>query len=262
MRFLCLHGIGMNAQILEAQLQPMRALLPQHWEYEFFEGHIETSAAIEIRQVFPGPYLCYYDSVTPEAITSAIHRLELFIQDEGPFDGVIAFSQGSALAGTLIVELAKSKPFDQLFRMAVFISSSLPMDMEAEPVTLVYQGPAAVENTTVVAMPDDPRFAGYFLVHQKMVKGTEQEFCAKEEKVLPKCLHKTHGQLFHIPTVHVIGNRDDQAAEGHEFVSLCDIRRAKVVMHGGGHHIPKIPSEQSKMAGAIQWAVHRSMHMN
>jgi hypothetical protein len=45
MRFLCLHGHGTNSAILEAQLEPIRAHLPAHWEFEFLDGEMEVPPA-------------------------------------------------------------------------------------------------------------------------------------------------------------------------------------------------------------------------
>ena len=41
MRFLCLHGHGTNSQILEAQLDPLRAYLPGDWEFDFLDGEVK-----------------------------------------------------------------------------------------------------------------------------------------------------------------------------------------------------------------------------
>lgn len=46
MRILCLHGYATNGDILERQLEPLRALLPGDWEYEFVEAGMEPSTII------------------------------------------------------------------------------------------------------------------------------------------------------------------------------------------------------------------------
>ena len=49
----------------------------------------------------------------------AVEDLAKFVQLEGPFDGVIGFSGGSALAATLLVQERRNPPF----KVAVFFSA-------------------------------------------------------------------------------------------------------------------------------------------
>jgi len=55
MRFLCLHGLGTNADILESQFQPIRSMLPSSWEFEFLNGEEETKPFLGKQQPFPTP---------------------------------------------------------------------------------------------------------------------------------------------------------------------------------------------------------------
>ena len=61
MRFLCLHGHGTNSQILEAQLEPLRASLPSDWEFLFLDGEVETIPAPG--RLFPRSCLSTYDDI-------------------------------------------------------------------------------------------------------------------------------------------------------------------------------------------------------
>ena len=45
MRFLCLHGMGTNPQIMEAQIGPICARLPGLHEFTYLAGEIECDAA-------------------------------------------------------------------------------------------------------------------------------------------------------------------------------------------------------------------------
>lgn len=60
----------------------------------------------------------------------ALDQLSTYIEEEGPFDGVIAFSQGAALVSAYLIHVSrqnKSMPF----RCAIFLSGALPFDPEA-----------------------------------------------------------------------------------------------------------------------------------
>lgn len=45
MKFLCLHGMGTNAQIFEAQLAQIRNQLVGQHEFVFLQGEVETDPA-------------------------------------------------------------------------------------------------------------------------------------------------------------------------------------------------------------------------
>ncbi|KAL8942171.1 MAG: hypothetical protein Q9216_001818 [Gyalolechia sp. 2 TL-2023] len=133
MRFLCLHGMGTNPEILEAQIGPLRSRLSGSHEFVYLAGEVECDPA-------PGPYLCYYKIPTTAHVTAA-HDLVLdFIDDEGPFDGIIGFSQGAALASSLMLQRAKDPAAEPLFQLAIFLCASLPFDIDAPPV-LVRKAP-------------------------------------------------------------------------------------------------------------------------
>ena len=58
----------------------------------------------------------------------ALNDLEAFIAAEGPFDGVLAFSQGATLATTYIVRQARRDPATVPFKCAIFFSGGIPCD--------------------------------------------------------------------------------------------------------------------------------------
>lgn len=161
MRVLCLHGMGTNAGILEAQTgkpckrllhpddqsanQPtemFRSLLPKHFEYEFFDADNEYPAAEGCADIFPGPYYCFYPVPTTNNVELAHQYVQEIIEEEGPFDAVMGFSQvghvlltryfsnflqGAALAASILLRHQDEKPFEPApFRFAVFICGSLP----------------------------------------------------------------------------------------------------------------------------------------
>ena len=89
-----------------------------------------TLSFVEIKSLFPGPYLCYYPLPTYENVKAAHEYIEEIIDEEGPFDGVIGFSQGAALASSMMLEHAKSNPLNDLFKIGIFAGASLPFDLQ------------------------------------------------------------------------------------------------------------------------------------
>ncbi|KAI2612014.1 serine hydrolase FSH [Hypoxylon fragiforme] len=127
MRFLCLHGMGTSAEIFETQTDPLRRALGKSHDFEFYEGDYEVQAAPGIDEVFNAEvYKAWYDP----ALGASTHRkaLELLwniIEEDGPFDGCIGFSQGSALLASLLLSHQAHNPFSlPPFRLAIFICGS------------------------------------------------------------------------------------------------------------------------------------------
>ncbi|KPI45007.1 uncharacterized protein AB675_2443 [Cyphellophora attinorum] len=118
MRVLCLHGVGTNGRILDSQTVAFRSLLPGNWEWHFVDG---------ISSIYDGPYSCYYIDPSPENIQNAMDLVHEVMDEEGPFDAVMAFSQGAALAASIILNHQLTHPFDPpLFRLAIFLCANLP----------------------------------------------------------------------------------------------------------------------------------------
>lgn len=73
--------------------------------------------------MYSGPYLQY--AGCEENIDAATAYLEEIIAEEGPFDGVIGFSQGAAFAARLLLRQQERDPLGPpLFKMAIFFCCS------------------------------------------------------------------------------------------------------------------------------------------
>lgn len=75
-------------------------------------------------------FLQYIEGDSLESSIKALHDLERLVDEEGPFDGVMAFSQGAALAASLIVHKQRKDFHGQqvrpVFRCAIFFSGGIP----------------------------------------------------------------------------------------------------------------------------------------
>lgn len=75
--------------------------------------------------MYPPPYLAWWTACFSEDINAALEYLEEIIEEEGPFDGVLAFSQGCSVAAALTKRHANNVQ-DPPFRFAVFMGAPLP----------------------------------------------------------------------------------------------------------------------------------------
>lgn len=70
-----------------------------------------------------GQHYSYYDLNSPASFIAALDSLEAYIEVEGPFDSVMAYSQGAGLVAMLLVRRQCLKPSAKpLFRCAVLFS--------------------------------------------------------------------------------------------------------------------------------------------
>ncbi|KAI9154918.1 Hydrolase FUB4 [Paramyrothecium foliicola] len=93
--------------------------------YEFVQGVVPWEAAPELAAFSntSTQHYSYYDLNSQESFVEAMDSLEAYIEAEGPFDGVMAYSQGAGLVTMLLVRryyLRPEKP--SLFRCAILFS--------------------------------------------------------------------------------------------------------------------------------------------
>ncbi|PVH98547.1 hypothetical protein DM02DRAFT_530985 [Periconia macrospinosa] len=96
--------------------------------YEYIDGTVSVQLAPEMKGLFPatGDYFDYYSSQNDSKI-KALEDLGAFIENEGPYDGILGFSHGAALAAAYMVREAQHNPTKHLvepaFKVAIFYSS-------------------------------------------------------------------------------------------------------------------------------------------
>ncbi|KAK4200775.1 serine hydrolase FSH [Triangularia verruculosa] len=131
MRFLCLHGLGTNSQIFETQTAAIRYDLGDKHIYDFVEGTIPCKMAPEFESVASATdrFFCYADFDDLPSCLAALDQLDTYVQEEGPFDGLMAFSQGATIAATYLANKSRyNEPSP--FKCAVLFSAGGVFDVE------------------------------------------------------------------------------------------------------------------------------------
>ncbi|CAI7563789.1 unnamed protein product [Penicillium pancosmium] len=133
MRFLCLHGASTNSEIFEIQTGGLRqALEAKGHRFTFVNGSLDASVEAELEGVVEGPFYNHYlrsPSLPGSSLHDAFEHTHQLIDEKGPFDAVMGFSQGGALAAALLINHAKTNPTSPpLFRAAVFLCSGMPWE--------------------------------------------------------------------------------------------------------------------------------------
>lgn len=141
-----------------------------------------------------------------------LDTLETYVTDEGPFDGVMAFSEGAGLAAMLIIRraqrqervTAQQQP-RPLFRCAIFFAGAVPVDT------------AELERGKIQLLD-----------------------------------HASDGELIAIPTAHVWGKNDKEYPTfGPVLSRMCKADLRSVFIHEGGHEVLG-PNPQTALVGTVQ----------
>ncbi|KAI4242033.1 MAG: hypothetical protein L6R40_004260 [Gallowayella cf. fulva] len=267
-RVLCLHGMGVNAAIFAAQTAHFRSLLPLDYEWIFIDGPAECDAAPGVAAFYEPPYLCWYTSPTTAKMDSAHKLISSVIERDGPFDAVMGFSQGAALAASAILRHQIQHPNrPPLFNMGIFICSPMPFSQSLDfgVDARKYFGLGGLLRPSRPGCPTT--VPEYLITDPAYLKGEDElddSSSGSDDESLP--VRRTSPSIFYqmyhstvdtvrikIPTVHVYGRRDKWRLHSKDLVKLCPKNLATVYEHDGGHEIPKSASEE--ICDAIEIAV-------
>ncbi|KAI9927531.1 hypothetical protein ASPWEDRAFT_186869 [Aspergillus wentii DTO 134E9] len=210
---------------LTIQAAALRHELDNIHTYDFVEGTIPAPLAPELVPFFPtdGAYYDYFSFDSAESVKKALDDLSHFLETEGPYEGLIAFSLGGALAATFLIREATLNPATPLpFKCAIFLSGGAPLD------------PVALERGEVVLLDaplpgeDSQLLHGFPTAH---IWGRNDELWGdRSETLCALCDPQERAVLLHDEAHAVPGARAKEALLG----SVRAIRRTvgRAVMAG------------------------------
>ena len=281
MRILCLHGRGSNNEIFQLQTAAFRADLDD-FEFEFVQGtvrHTEGNWSLYTTSFSKLPLYTYYNPLLPESILQTETELEQLIHEQGPFDGIIGYSGGAALAAELIIRDAIANPFsvpeERPFRFAVFINGASPlrvlqledenvMEGEFDPSVMTHEAksmflrPSALRHKDGVSPEDQADHAAMLAIlkscrGKKLRDGTT--FISNGEFGLCRFEVEEDGEpLIDIPTLHIrsVEEDTDDPHHGLHLLGLCDEEKTTEFHHSYGHDFPRGRAEMKKISQLIR----------
>ncbi|CAG8395007.1 unnamed protein product [Penicillium salamii] len=269
MRVLCLHGMGTNANIFQAQTAAFRSLLPAHFEWEFFDADHDCEAAEGVSGIYPGPYLSFYNTPYTKQVEDSHHFIDEMIEQEGPFDAIMGFSQGAAVAASYIQKAQTTASLERPpFRMAIFICGSLPFSTDrlaGVDVTKMYASGGDMLTSDIAywksfSGPNVPLVTPHINCG---LNGTLTDRHLDPDDTVRRYHPAVDTRRIEIPTVHIYGRHDPYRAQSIDLQGLCSPQQGLTLSyeHPGGHNIPSTEAVSREITNLIRKAVTRSEFM-
>ncbi|KAM0511076.1 hypothetical protein ACHAPE_010223 [Trichoderma viride] len=138
-RILCLHGGGSSNEIMKMQIAAIRYEMENEATFDFIEGAYPSPSGDALAGNLTGvrldevvasseqSFYAYYDPRNAESLQGVQDEMLEYLSEE-QFDAVIAFSEGAALASSLMIRhAAENLTAMPLFPCAIFLSGIPPL---------------------------------------------------------------------------------------------------------------------------------------
>ncbi|KAH8743187.1 serine hydrolase FSH [Diaporthe sp. PMI_573] len=286
MRILALHGLGASGAMLKAQLAPLIRGFGPDCQFVFLDGAIPCGRGPAVPSWESGPFYSYATGFTPREMREALHRIAVFIKLHGPFDGVLGFSLGSAMAISYILDQQRRNPdskppfsfalcFSPIFVAspdetcyedlvdrilddghsdfrAVFPDGDFDSLLESEDeivFTKTLQTVLSMNSTVGDVLPD-----------------TRLDVLSYDAQArdVPRLLHpRIFKERVRIPLVHVSGENDPQSMAELSRIAqgLCAPSLTQLYRHDGGHNIPFKRSEVMTIISMVKKAAEKGRQL-
>ncbi|KAJ5358479.1 uncharacterized protein N7496_010892 [Penicillium cataractarum] len=245
-----------------------RSLLPDYYEWEFVDADHDCEAAEGVSQIYPGPYLSFYNTPYTKEVSKSHAFIDEMIEQDGPFDAIMGFSQGAAVAASYIL---KAQASDSLapppFRLAIFICSSLPFSTDPSAgfnITRLYETGGDMLTSDLAYWKS---FAGAAppttIPHVNCgLNGTLSDAHLDPTDTVHRYhpLANTVANRIDIPTVHIYGRDDPYKGQSVALLGLCSSQQDLTYSyeHPGGHNVPTMETVSKNISNLIRKAVTRS----
>ncbi|KAL2203579.1 hypothetical protein CC79DRAFT_1388158 [Sarocladium strictum] len=231
-----------------------------------------------------GPFYSYVSGYTTAEMVDALEDVDHFIEQNGPFDGILGFSQGASIAIAYILQHQLRKPGVQLpFNFAVLFSSvgACSADDSCNR-QIVEKFLFDTDEKSRKQFPyggfetmgaEERTFAEYLATCHLAIKtiGISRptihlDFLDnRKAESVPRLLHpRLNKERVGIPTVHVTGRKDLESMVNQSLIvqGLCDETILRAHRHTGGHALPSKKQEIKAVVSSIEWATERGDYMS
>ncbi|KAF1981616.1 hypothetical protein K402DRAFT_232505 [Aulographum hederae CBS 113979] len=262
MRLLCLHGRGSNNDIFRMQTAGFRSLLDD-FEFEFVQGqmpHVEGNWSLHTTDFADSKLWGYFNMLDPPDVLKTERELLELVEEDGPFDGILGYSQGGTLAAQMLVrhfaENPKAGVEEMPFRFAIFFNTATPshvfeMKEEVKPVDVSSLNEQQQADAALFydIMKRNPLLGKTPFYPAQLANGRGVLTDGKLGMV--KCDTTWDGQPINMPTLHVRCPQDKED-HGEGTYKLCNPDLAEQYFHSHMHDFPRGYDEMRTIAKLIR----------
>ncbi|KAI1308176.1 hypothetical protein EDD11_004331 [Mortierella claussenii] len=250
LRILCLHGYTQNAITFTKKTAALRKALKDVAELVYVTAPhivpIPTLATPEEREDDPlenlepeatpyGWWTSTQDRCAYKGFEESLSGLRELLEKQGPFDGVLGFSQGASMASLLqlLLERPHLSPLmngckHEPFKFAIIVSGFEPRD------------PEKLEWYT----------HKFPLLRLKQPTSNDEEMAVEDQNdVEPQTLRGVQGA-----SMHVIGRTDViiEPERSEELLKHYQYKKPVVLYHDGGHYLPSNAASRQAFKSFVQ----------
>lgn len=185
-----------------------------------------------VDRFWPGPYRTHYDSGTGIGLSEAISRVLKFANANGPFDGIMGFSQGAALTAAVLARMHKIDASNSFFKFGILMCGGRPTEVGSNarwPSKRFYRPPRNSPSLST----------------SRLIEKTQLVTSHPPPKI-------------RIPTAHFAGIRDPLYEETLALYSTADQESALLWEFDDGHTIPRNSMATAQMAAIIRKTARRA----
>jgi hypothetical protein len=196
----------------------------------------------------------FFDASSIADISKAHEWLTTKLEADGPYDGVIGFSQGATLVSSyLLYDQWYGCEDDPPFRFAAFISGSISLAVLKVLGTPIPKAADRVVEETEARRQGNlgPSPLHVSLARQAMFN-SDDCFGLNLNKMPPEL-------KIRIPTVHVWGTKDPSFPTSTHLAGLCDPYIRKIHIHGSGHEVPQGIEDTQALGQLVLWCMQRAI---
>jgi predicted esterase len=218
-------------------------MLPADIRLHFCNGQYECEPSPEVLEFFPGPYLTWYNTPTVAKVADAHEQVQRVVDQYGPFDAVIGFSQGAAVAASILLhaELEGKTP---MFKAAIFIGSPVPF-ARCTTVGVDARSYFGVKDRSPNKHKRPTTIPAHLITDPAYLRNPMQLENAFADSIQYQMFHPAVDDVrIRVPTGHVLGRRDKWYLHSKELMGLCQEDQCFAFEHDGGHEVPRAHTEE------------------
>ncbi|KAL8990522.1 MAG: hypothetical protein Q9177_000853 [Variospora cf. flavescens] len=237
-----------------------RDKLSDDYSFDFVDGFLPSDPAAGVDLFYPPPYYSFWNDLTVESVRKSLKWLRDLLARNGPYDGVMCFSQGCSLIASFCLYHQAETPLQPLpFNAAIFICGGVPFQVLDDLGVDITKEAWEINQKSAKALAEQASTdailkAGLYRWTSTEGLNTNGDAALDPANVFGLDFTKMPKHLqIKVPTVHIYGNKDPRSTASLQLAQFSDPTLSKMYDHGGGHDVPRKTNVSEDIARLVEW---------